>query len=174
LIATTGCAIDIETIATISGDHANRAGIGLVTEDRILLVSNLDLAVIEVFDLGGRWVRSVGGRGQGPGEFMGIMELRQLPDGRIAAIDGRAARISFLDGDLMFLKTVSVPVFIYPHGAVAVENGEAFVPGAASRTFERYTKAAFGERLLESEDAWQSRSSLNFRPNQAGELSSRL
>lgn len=47
-------------------------------------------ALLRQFDAEGRFLRTVGGVGEGPGEYLAPLALAVLPDGRVALRDGRA------------------------------------------------------------------------------------
>lgn len=47
-------------------------------------------ALLRQFDPEGRFLRTVGGVGEGPGEYLAPVELAMLPDGRVALRDSRA------------------------------------------------------------------------------------
>ncbi len=52
---------------------------------------------VRVFDGDGRFVRTIGGRGEGPGEFMGIGRVRHGPDGEMWVADNRLDRYEIFD-----------------------------------------------------------------------------
>lgn len=126
---TATCAFDMQRIARIRGDYAGRAGLGLVTDDRILTVNNSDRSSIHVFDREGSYLRTIGGEGQGPGEFQAIGALRELPDGRIAVFDSRALHVSYYTPELIIQGTHRLPVSIWPHGAVWDPSGGWYLAG---------------------------------------------
>lgn len=111
------CSADLERIATIEGDYAGRAGIGLVAQDYVLTVNNSDRASVHVFDRNGRYLRTFGGAGEGPGEFQSISDVRQLPDGRIVVFDQRALRVTYFTPAMSLEETHPLPVSLWPHGA---------------------------------------------------------
>jgi len=63
--------------------------------DGFLLVANRGTATIRVFDGDGRFVRELGGRGQGPGEFLDVSRLFPAHD-RIWVMDMRQLRVTAL------------------------------------------------------------------------------
>jgi len=84
-------------------------------------------AVVRVFDLGGRYVRDIGRRGDGPGEFNRPRAVAVHPvDGRIFVRDGRGKRINVYAPDGSYLErwplasTISMgsPIRIRPDGVV--------------------------------------------------------
>ena len=58
---------------------------------------------IKVFDPEGRPVRTIGSKGDGPGEFQLITSLAFLLDGRLLALDSELNRISLFDPDGRFI-----------------------------------------------------------------------
>jgi len=65
-------------------------------EGRIYVMDWGDVC-IKVFDAGGRLLRTIGRKGQGPGDFDVPAYFDLMPDGRIAVMDGRNQRVTFLD-----------------------------------------------------------------------------
>jgi len=61
--------------------------------------------VIKVFDPQGRLTRSFGKKGEGPGEFQGIMGMSFLPDGRLLFTDTSLRRSSLFDQEGNFIST---------------------------------------------------------------------
>jgi len=57
---------------------------------------------IKVYDDKGHWIRNIGRRGQGPGEYMNMTDFDVSLDGRIFTCDIRQRRISFLNSDGTF------------------------------------------------------------------------
>ncbi len=89
-------------------------------DDKLLLNAPSDLQVdeyghiyvsdsrdldIKVFDPQGRYVRTIGKRGEGPGEFQSLTDLQFMPDGRLMVFDLRARRTSFFGVSGDFIKS---------------------------------------------------------------------
>jgi len=72
------------------------------SQDRVYIADESDMA-IKVFDAQGKFLRSVGRRGSGPGEFSGIYEVVVLLDGRFLVTDFEVRRTSFFSPDGRFL-----------------------------------------------------------------------
>lgn len=70
-------------------------------EGRIYVMDWGDVC-IKVFDALGRWVQTIGRKGQGPGEFDVPAYFDLMPDGRIAVMDSRNQRVTFFDPDGQF------------------------------------------------------------------------
>jgi len=54
-----------------------------------IYTSEISDAVIKVFDRDGNYIRTIGSKGQGPGEFQDIGDMAFLPDGRLIVMDWR-------------------------------------------------------------------------------------
>lgn len=70
----------------------------------IFIVDRQDL-IIRVFDPQGRHIRSFGKKGEGPGEFQGILGMTFLPDGRLICTDTALRRTSLFDREGNFQST---------------------------------------------------------------------
>lgn len=77
-----------------------------------VLVANEGSGELKFFDSQGRFVRSVGRAGEGPGEFRSLKRVAELEDGRIAALDIRLRRATVFaaSGELERTFQVSSPV----------------------------------------------------------------
>ena len=64
--------------------------------ENILIVDRRDFN-IKVFDPEGKLIRSIGKKGEGPGEFQRIGYLAFVPDGRLLVMDFQARRTSLFD-----------------------------------------------------------------------------
>ncbi|MDH4271283.1 MAG: 6-bladed beta-propeller [Candidatus Aminicenantes bacterium] len=60
---------------------------------------------IKVFDVQGRYLRSIGRKGSGPGEFGRIFDLALLPDGRLLVTDFETRRTSFFSPEGQFISS---------------------------------------------------------------------
>lgn len=69
----------------------------LVDENDLIYVSDYQDAMIKLFDPQGKFVRAIGRKGQGPGEFQGISAMKFLPDGRLLVFDIQSRRTSLFD-----------------------------------------------------------------------------
>jgi hypothetical protein len=63
---------------------------------------------IKVYDSQGRFLRTIGRQGQGPGEFGGLAFFRLLSDGRLCALDTMQHRIIILAADGRYLSGFSL------------------------------------------------------------------
>jgi hypothetical protein len=69
--------------------------------DGSIAVANMGSSNIRVYDARGRYVRAIGRRGQGPGEFRQVMGLERRPGDTLAVIDSRE-EIEFYSADGKF------------------------------------------------------------------------
>lgn len=60
---------------------------------------------IKVFDAQGRYLRAIGRKGSGPGEFGRIADMAVLPDGRLLITDFETRRTSFFSPEGQFLSS---------------------------------------------------------------------
>ncbi len=80
-----------------------RPGRFAVNQNGQIYIADPSDQAIKVFDADGKYVKTIGSKGGGPGEFQGIIDLRFLPDGRFAALDFRSRRLSIFDENGEFL-----------------------------------------------------------------------
>ncbi len=78
------------------------------TDDGTLWVADGQTQTVRRYDMGGRWLADVGGEGEGPGEFKGIMELRTYPGDSIAVWDAFAWRVSIFDAEGTLGRTLTM------------------------------------------------------------------
>ena len=75
-------------IGVLEGEPAYMFGnVSDLAVGRDLSLYILDGTGIRQYDRQGRFVRQIGGRGQGPGEYGSIQGIEVLPDGRLAIWD---------------------------------------------------------------------------------------
>lgn len=60
---------------------------------------------IKVFDKNGNYIKTIGNKGEGPGEFNGIARIGILPDGRLIVMDFGNRRTSLFNQDGEFIKS---------------------------------------------------------------------
>jgi hypothetical protein len=73
-------------------------------EGHVYIVDESDTS-IKVFDADGKYLRTIGRKGSGPGEFGQISDLALLPDGRLLVTDFETRRTSFLSPTGEFLSS---------------------------------------------------------------------
>lgn len=69
----------------------------LVDENDFIYISDYQDAMIKVFDPQGNFVRAIGRKGQGPGEFQALTAMNFLPDGCLLVFDVQSRRTSLID-----------------------------------------------------------------------------
>jgi hypothetical protein len=90
----------LDELATVMG--ATRLSDGSIA------IANMGTNTIKLFDARGRYVRSIGRRGQGPGEFRQVMGIARMPGDTIAAIDSRE-EVEFFGVDGRFARGLRSP-----------------------------------------------------------------
>lgn len=74
-----------------------------VNKEGNIYISDYQDISIKVFDPQGKYLKTIGRRGNGPGEFQSISILSFLPDGRYLVLDWEKMRISFFSADDQFI-----------------------------------------------------------------------
>lgn len=111
-------------IGVVEGDPAYQfSGLtgALRLPDGTLVAADAGSREIRFYDREGSFLRAVGGRGQGPGEFSGLASLGQDPGGRIWAWDFSLRRITRLAPGGEILGTITLgpePPVLSPVGAL--------------------------------------------------------
>lgn len=77
----------------------------IVDKDENIYIADGQDQVIKVFDSTGSLLRSIGAKGEGPGEFQSIGYLSFLPDGRLLVLDFQARRTSLFDRQGKFTRS---------------------------------------------------------------------
>lgn len=103
-----------------------------------------------VYDSSGRYMRSLGRRGRGPGEFEDVDRLG-WHDGAIYVLDGRLGRLSLLspDGDHLdswasLNADLPAPFMPYPPVAVLADGALLFRPDVSARLQENVERVPLG------------------------------
>lgn len=88
-----------QEIGAISVDEAER-----------IYISDWKESQIKVYDQSGKYIRTIGRKGQGPGEFQRIKRIQILPHNELLVYDGNVRRLSFfsLEGSFNNSKSISV------------------------------------------------------------------
>ena len=77
----------------------------LVDQNENIYVTDRQDQVIKVFDPDGRYMWTIGAKGEGPGEFRSVGYQIFLPDGRLLVMDSSARRISIFNSSGEFLES---------------------------------------------------------------------
>ena len=109
-------------LGNVTGVAVGRDGVIFVA-DRIPLV--------RMYDAPGRFIRNVGAKGEGPGEYAAIAGIRTLIDGRLAIWDNRNARIALFTptGDFATVHRVETASDIFQ----VDRSGRFYVRGVIGR-----------------------------------------
>ncbi len=93
-----------------------------------IVVGNAGSQQLRFYDSAGRFTRSTGRKGEGPGEFGAFADMRiwRLPGGLLAVRDAPLPRINLFDTTGTFLRTVT---FANPEGAARPHMNGAFADG---------------------------------------------
>ena len=98
------------TLGTIEGAEAFRffrVRDAALWDGRVLVLDG-GSAELRIFRTDGTHLRSVGGSGEGPGEYISPWGLLRLPGDTIAVWDRRLHRVSFLDSSGNFVRAVQI------------------------------------------------------------------
>jgi len=79
--------------------------LSLVDDNENIYISESKDQVIKVFGSDGRYIKTIGAKGSGPGEFQSISYLAVTKDGALVVMDSTARRTSFFDSSGQFLKS---------------------------------------------------------------------
>lgn len=79
------------------------------TGNNILVADKPENRILE-FDASGKYVRSIGRKGRGPGEFTDLSKVAALADNRIAVMDQSQRRISILDAKRALERTIPLKI----------------------------------------------------------------
>jgi len=97
------------------------------------------------YDSAGKFVKTIGGKGQGPGEYNQLLGLGRLSDGRLVAYDGRNTRITTyaVDGTPLETWPLQMPIRVFTDNVFAIDRSDhvyvytrqpvAGPPGAGAR-----------------------------------------
>lgn len=77
----------------------------LVDKTDNIYISDYQDGTIKIFDPDGNYLRSIGAKGEGPGEFQGISAMAFLPDDRLLTLDLMARRTSLFDNKGEFMRS---------------------------------------------------------------------
>jgi hypothetical protein len=75
----------------------------IVDKESNIFISDYQDQAIKVFDPNGEFIRSIGRKGEGPGEFTNLGYQTFLPDGKLLAMDSMAMRLNFFDPEGTYL-----------------------------------------------------------------------
>lgn len=91
------------------GSEYSFSQIGSITvNDEYIYISDWKEVYIKIYDHDGRYIRTIGNSGQGPGEFSRISGMQIINQKELVVFDGNSRRLTFfsLEGEL--IKTLSI------------------------------------------------------------------
>lgn len=123
----------IMELGVAEGDPNHQFGVvadALRLSDGSVMVADGQANVVRLYDAGGRFVKTVGKQGGGPGEFQGLWNLFLLPGDTVAAHDYQASRLTLFAPGGTLARTVTLspldktlpprPVGIFADGGMVV------------------------------------------------------
>lgn len=100
--------LSFQRVTELKGDHVNKAVVRVVGD----VVAVVDRETIALFDMRGRYLRSVGRKGRGPGEFDSISDLLPLDKNRFVVFESDPPRATVLRLDGTVEKTFPLPLYL--------------------------------------------------------------
>lgn len=111
-------------LGDVEGDGwVDMTGRVALSDAAILVASSYADHQIRIFARDGEFRRVIGRRGEGPGEFRGVIDLRITPDGRTHVLDYGNRRISVLDSTLALERTIRVSGRPLGRGLLPLSDG---------------------------------------------------
>ncbi len=112
-----------------------------VNEEGNIYIGDYQDSSIKVFDPQGKYLKTIGRKGNGPGEFQSILVLSFLPDGRYLVLDSEQNRISFFSADDQFLtshnfQNSGFDIFLTT-SSIYIRKESLAGPGAKKNEFKR-------------------------------------
>jgi hypothetical protein len=104
------------------------AGLDVDPSGRLAIV-DLSEGIVHIFNPDGSYVRSLGRRGTGPGEFMAPHTPRFGPDGRVHVPDSRRGTISVFDSAGTFQREIPTRNFVVVSTFEVLRDGSYLVSG---------------------------------------------
>ncbi len=96
-----------------------------VDDNENIYISEFQDQVIKVLDSNGKYIKTIGAKGDGPGEFQRISYLAATKDGILVVLDSTARRTSLFDSSGNFLKSFSWKMGYY--NFIMVKNSSYIV-----------------------------------------------
>jgi hypothetical protein len=105
-----------------------------VGDDGLIYVADRKAVQVKVFGPNGKFLRSIGKQGQGPGEVGGIRDISFTPAREILINDTRSKRLHYFTLEGKFLRTVTAPSTIGFEGPSRDSRGRIFAVQTAMVT----------------------------------------
>ena len=112
--------------------------LSLVDDNEDIYLSETQDQVIKIFNSDGKYVKTIGAKGDGPGEFQRIWKLGATKDGELVALDSSARRTSFFDSSGQFLNSFNWKVDYFNYILVKSSSyivGERAYPGIRENAY---------------------------------------
>jgi len=77
----------------------------IVDQNENIYISDWQDKAIKAFDKSGEYIRTIGRKGEGPGEFKSISSLTFLPDGRLLVMDSSSRRANIFNSSGKFVES---------------------------------------------------------------------
>lgn len=128
------------TIGSAAGDEAYtlfRVSAAIRLHDGRIAIANRGTAQIRIYDPSGQHLKDLGRRGEGPGEFMLLMDLWRASGDSIVAADNRLGRLTIFDEQGRAVRTIPLEQNGIPRqlfGRRTLEDGTLLVSGAVRRS----------------------------------------
>ena len=119
--------ITISTSSVPAGQELTGVQSARRLSDGRIVLANSGTSALLLFDSGGGFVRAIGRKGEGPGEFSGSMYIFRAADDSLAVYDGGNLRWTFYDGALNLGRTAlaaeaGIPRPTWLHNGAMVTN----------------------------------------------------
>ena len=124
-----------------------------VAEDGTIAVAQMQDAVVRFFGPDGEFLTEIGGRGEGPGEFVQVWRLGWMGGDTLWAYDQGLRRFTLIDPDLSYVRYIHVPNGARPGPALdgrfpsfsTVFGGALYADGSVYGEMGGPTQPGFGE-----------------------------
>lgn len=106
-----------------------------MSDGAILVADGSSSPMVREYDADGRFVRTFGRRGEGPGEYRSPEGVAQLPDGRVLVLDGAGQRVNVYSRTGVAVDTWTLTQFTFrlgPGGALHVGPDGSIQVGATA------------------------------------------
>lgn len=142
-----------------------------VMDDGTLFLADRTEAVIHIYDASGEYQTSIGGKGEGPGEFLSVSSVR-LNDGELFALDTQQQRVSVFDAEeLNYLQSYSLvgdanDLSGFPLAAEPLSGDRFFVLyNSMQRENEKFYRR-YLPRIMDTEGTTLSSEFIEFPPSE--------
>ena len=156
-------AFDTDTVIVLEESPEDSIAVPGIFQERAnggFLLSDGQLPKVRSYDEHGRLEAAFGRFGVGPFEFQGIDGLAETGSGRVAVLDSRQTRLTWLTGELLADTTVSLPGIPWRAKAIGddllLDMRLGGVSGGADDLSRFHRRPLMLHRLRENEVVWSS------------------